>query len=86
VSVSGRARRQRAEADLDADFRPRAESRVETLLVLSKVAEAEAIVIGDEVIEDEIGLARQRYAGDPKTTRGARRGTSRAPSPARSRT
>ncbi len=57
----------KTEADLHADFRPRAESRVKTLLVLSKVAEAEAIVIGDEVIEGEIGLARQRYAGDPKT-------------------
>ena len=55
------------EADLHAEFRPRAEGRVRTLLVLSKIAEAEAIEVTDADVEAEIATARQRYAEDPRT-------------------
>ncbi len=57
----------KTEADLHAEFRPRAEGRVKTLLVLSRIAEAEGIAITDAEVEGEIAEARLRYADDPKT-------------------
>ena len=56
------------EADLHAEFRPRAEQRTKVLLVLSKIAEAEGIDVPDAEIEAQIELARQRYQ-DQKTVR-----------------
>ena len=58
---------EQTEADLHTEFRPRAESRVKTLLVLSKIADAEGIQVSDDDVEAEIATARQRYADDPKT-------------------
>ena len=55
------------EADLHTEFRPRAEDRVKTLLVLSKIAEAEGVTVDDAAVEREISAARLRYAGDQKT-------------------
>ncbi len=55
-----------AEADLHTEFRPRAEQRTKVLLVLSRIAEAEAIEVSDAAIEAEIAQARERYQ-DPKT-------------------
>ena len=55
------------EADLHAEFRPRAESRVKTLLVLSEIAEKEGIVVSDADVESEVAEARERYRNDPKT-------------------
>jgi trigger factor len=54
------------ESDLHADFKPGAEKRVRTLLVLSKVAEAEGVEVPDAAIEEEIERGRQRYASEPK--------------------
>jgi trigger factor len=56
------------EADLHAEFRPRAEQRTKVLLVLSKIAETEGIDVPDADVEAQIELARQRYQ-DPKTVR-----------------
>ena len=56
------------EADLHAEFRPRAEQRTKVLLVLSKIAEEEGIDVPDAEIEAQIELARQRYQ-DQKTVR-----------------
>src|SRR6185369_13095032 len=53
----------KTEADLHADFRSGAEKRVKTLLVLSKVAEAEGL----EMVEAEVGRARERYGSDRRT-------------------
>ena len=58
---------EKTEADLHADFKPRAEKRVKVLLVLSRVAEEEGIEISDRDVEAEIGQARQRYGDDKKT-------------------
>ena len=55
------------EADLHTEFRPRAEGRVKTLLVLSKIAEAEGIEVSAMDVEAEIATARIRYADDPRT-------------------
>jgi trigger factor len=57
---------EKSEADLHADLRPRADERVRTLLVLSKIAEAEGIAVPDEDVEAEVARGRERYAGDRK--------------------
>jgi len=54
------------EADLHAEFRPRAEQRVKVLLVLTEIARAEHIDVPDEAIESEVQKARERYQ-DPRT-------------------
>jgi trigger factor len=56
-----------SEADLHAEFRPRAEVRVKTLLVLSKIAEVEGTDVTDADVEAEIAQARARYADDART-------------------
>jgi trigger factor len=56
----------KTEADLHAEFRPGAEKRVRTLLVLSKVADAESAIVPEADVEAEIARGRERYAGDPK--------------------
>jgi trigger factor len=58
---------EKTDGDLHTEFRPNAEKRVRTLLVLSKVAEAEGIVISDAEVEAEVARARERYAKDRKT-------------------
>jgi trigger factor len=58
---------EKTEADLHADFRPRAEKRVKVLLVLSKVAEAEGVEIADRDVEAEVRRATERYRNDRKT-------------------
>ena len=57
------------DAELHAEFRPRAEKRVRTLLVLSKIAETEGMTIPDADVEAEVARARERYARDQKTVR-----------------
>ncbi len=58
---------EQTEADLHKEFRPRAEERVRTLLVLSRIADAEGVTIDDAAVQAEVGAARRRYAGDPRT-------------------
>jgi trigger factor len=56
----------KTDADLHTDFRPDAERRVRVLLVLTKVAEAEGVVVTDDEIEAEVEQGKARYAGEPK--------------------
>ena len=56
------------EADLHAEFRPRAEHRVKVLLVLSGLADAEGVAVSDAEVEEQVELARARYK-DQKTVR-----------------
>jgi len=58
---------EKTEADLHADFRPRAEKRVKVLLVLSRIAEVEGLEITDADVEAEIRQARERYGDDRRT-------------------
>jgi trigger factor len=58
-----------SDAELHAEFRPRAEKRVNTLLVLSKIAETEGLTIPDDEVEAEVARARARHAKDQKTVR-----------------
>jgi FKBP-type peptidyl-prolyl cis-trans isomerase (trigger factor) len=55
---------EKTEADLHADFRPNAEKRVKTLLVLSKIADEEGVEVPEEAIEAEVEQGRERYADD----------------------
>ncbi|MEP7159043.1 MAG: trigger factor [Chloroflexota bacterium] len=57
---------ERDEAKVLTEFRPDADRRVKTLLVLSEIAERENIEITDEVLEAEIDRSRQRYAENPR--------------------
>jgi trigger factor len=50
--------------ELHAEFRPQAENRVKTLLVLSEIAKAKGVEVPDATIEAEIEKARLRYAKD----------------------
>lgn len=52
--------------ELHAEFRPGAEKRVRTLLVLSRVADAEGVAIPEVDVETEIAQGRERYAGDQR--------------------
>ena len=54
--------------DLHADFRPNAERRAKTLLVLSKVADAEGVEADDAAVDAEVERGRERYAGDARLT------------------
>ena len=55
--------------ELHADFRPDAEKRVKVLLVLSRIAEVEGLVIPESDVDAEIAKGRDRYATDPKVAR-----------------
>jgi len=56
----------KTDADLHAEFRPGAEKRVRTLLVLSKVADAKDVTISDLEVEAEIARGRLRYPDDAR--------------------
>jgi trigger factor len=57
---------EKTEEQMHADFRPGAERRVKTLLVLSKIAEVEGVAIGDDVVDAEVARAHARYADQPR--------------------
>jgi trigger factor len=59
----------KSESELHDEFRPSAERRVKTLLVLSKIAETEGVDIPDAAIEAEVARARARYADQPRLVR-----------------
>ncbi len=52
--------------ELHAEFRPGAQERAKTLLVLGEIASREGIDVPDRDIIDEIIRARSRYADQPK--------------------
>jgi trigger factor len=56
----------KSEQELHADFRPQAEKRVKTLLVLSKIGDIEGINVSDSDVEAEVARGRERYTGDRK--------------------
>jgi trigger factor len=56
----------KTDADMHAEFRPGAEKRVRTLLVLTKVAETEGVTVPDEDVAAEIARGRERYPDDAR--------------------
>ncbi len=57
---------ERDEDKVREEFRPDAERRVKTLLVLSEIAEKEQIEVDDANLEAEIARSRERYAANPR--------------------
>lgn len=57
---------ERTEEDLHKELREPAEKRVKTLLVLSRIADAEGLTVPAEAVEHEVELARRRYAENPR--------------------
>ena len=57
---------ERDQTKLLAEFRPDAERRVKTLLVLSEIAEIEGIEVTDEELDADLGRSRERYAGNQR--------------------
>jgi trigger factor len=57
---------ERDESQLVAEFKPDAERRVKTLLVLSEIAEKENVEISDEELEADLARSRERYAANPR--------------------
>jgi trigger factor len=57
---------EKTDPDLHTEFRPGAEKRVRTLLVLSKVADVESVVISDAEVDAEVARGRERYADDAR--------------------
>jgi trigger factor len=52
--------------DVHGDFRPNAERRAKTLLVLSKIADSEELEIPESDVEAEVARGRERYGGDAR--------------------
>ena len=59
---------EKTDGDMHAEFRPGAEKRVRTLLVLSAVADAEKVVVPDVDVDAEVERGRERYASDQRLT------------------
>jgi len=57
---------ERDEAKILEEFRPDAERRVKTLLVLSEIAEKEGIEVTDDELEADLDRSRERYADNPR--------------------
>lgn len=57
---------ERDEAKLLESFKPDAEKRVKTLLVLGEIAEREKIEVPDAELDAEVERSRERYASNPK--------------------
>jgi trigger factor len=60
---------QKTDEDLHAEFRPQAEKRVKTLMVLSEVAKAKGVEVPEKDVDGEIERARSRYADNPNLIR-----------------
>ena len=56
----------KTDADMHAEFRPGAEKRVRTLLVLSKIADAEGVTVPDAEVDAEVARGRERYPDDAR--------------------
>ena len=56
----------KTDAEMHAEFRPGAEKRVRTLLVLSKVADAEGVAVPDPEVDAEVARGRERYPDDAR--------------------
>ena len=58
----------KTEKDLHDEFRPAAEQRTKVLLILSKIADEEGLLVSDAEVEEQVEMARARYQ-DPKTVK-----------------
>ncbi len=59
----------KTDEEMHAEFRPQAEKRVKTLMVLSEIARARGVEVPETDVDGEIDRARSRYAGNPNLVR-----------------
>jgi trigger factor len=59
----------KTDEDIHAEFRPQAEKRVKTLLVLTEIAKAKGVDVPESDVQGEIDRARSRYANSPNLIR-----------------
>jgi trigger factor len=59
----------KTEEAIHAEFRPQAEKRVKTLLVLSEIAKEKKVEVPEVDVQGEIERARSRYASNPDLIR-----------------
>ena len=59
----------KTDEEIHAEFRPQAEKRVKTLLVLSEIAKVKGVEVPDADVEAEVDRARARYASDRSLVR-----------------
>ena len=57
---------ERDENQVTAEFRPDAERRVKTLLVLSEIADKENVQVADDELAMDLARSRERYAGNQR--------------------
>jgi trigger factor len=57
---------ERDEAKLLEEYRPDAEKRVKTLLVLSEIADKESVEVDESELAADLAQSRERYAGNPR--------------------
>jgi trigger factor len=57
---------ERDESQVKSEFRPDAERRVKTLLVLSEIADRENVEVTDEELEADLSRSREHYAGNQR--------------------
>jgi trigger factor len=55
--------------EIHAEFRPQAEKRVKTLLVLTQIANVKGVEVPEKDIQDEVERARSRYSSNPDLIR-----------------
>jgi trigger factor len=60
---------EKTEQELQKEFRPQAEKRVKTLLVVSEIAKARNVQVTDREVSAEVARARQRYAANQALVR-----------------
>jgi trigger factor len=54
----------KTEEEIHTEFRPQAEKRVKTLLVVSEIARLKGVDVPDSLVEAEVAKARSRYASN----------------------
>lgn len=59
----------KTDEDIHTEFRPQAEKRVKTLLVLTEIARAKGVEVPESDVQGEIDRARSRYADSPNLIR-----------------
>jgi trigger factor len=57
----------KTEAEMDEQFRPQAEARAKSVLVLSEIAKVKGVEVTDVDVEAEVAAARVNYAADRAT-------------------
>ena len=59
----------KSKEDLQREFRPNAEKRIKTALIIRKIAEAENIKVADDELKKELAKQLEQYKNNPEVTK-----------------